>query len=218
MNGCQYAIMVHMDDTYLESWTWDLAVDGEAWYVVLHMGLVDDRVVPVGIEMRSHLALEETWGKPPLKLPPDRPEAAYGLHELKATTLRGFSLPRLAEATMVRLGLEERIRGVEPGLYLEDVPRRGPRPNVPDSVVQQIVVPAYQRGGARPVEAVRSAVKNWRVEQGMEPYDQITTREEAASLVRRARRRGWLSKPSRGGGDAARRGPKTAADNERESK
>lgn len=182
--------------------------------MTLHWIRRDGRAIPAGIDLRSFAFVYDDPDNPSVwtdvvpASDSDLGKAFYashdaqpagGWHEIRTSTLRAISVPKVVAESRehwarmwARHWTAQRWPKPE---YDREPATRGPKPKIADDVVQSIVVPAHLSGGKRPVEAVRVALEDWKRAQGMEPH---TTRDEAANLVRRARRQGWLNHPGKG--------------------
>jgi hypothetical protein len=167
-----------------------LAIDmnDRRFYVGVHLGLVDSRLVCVGIDFRS-INLGELAGQV--------------MHlgngdwtEITTAVLRGL---HLGEAVERALEQHRGLAGAE--AHSSDDPdssggrkaagptrrpSRGPRPLLDDAMLTNIVVPAYQTGGRRPVQSVLEAMNRAGVANG------AVTPHQASRAVARARARGFI--------------------------
>ncbi len=177
-----------LDPTYRGFVPLSINMSDQRFYVGVHLGLVDGRLVCVGIDLRS-VNLGELAGQ--------------AMHlgngdwtEITTAVLRGLHLGEAVEQA-----LEQHRALAGPDAHPSDDlggpvglkaggptrrPSRGPRPLLDDAMLTNIVVPTYRTGGRRPVQAVQEALNRAGVANG------TVTPHQASRAVARARARGLL--------------------------
>jgi hypothetical protein len=174
-----------------------MQIHGKSHYVGVHLALVDDRLVCVGIDLRA-VNLGELAGQP-IDLGNDE------WPEITTSVLRGLPLGEVVDRALAehRRVIEKTTRlkpdaavagGPPPRATVRSVPR-GPLPLLDDTALATIVAPAYRMGGRRPVQAVQEALMN------SDALPSPVTIDQARRAVVRARARGLIPPAKSSGTD-----------------
>jgi hypothetical protein len=176
------------DPTYRGFVARPMQINGKSHYVGVHLALVDDRLVCIGIDLRA-VNLGELAGQPI-----DLGNGEW--LEITTSVLRGLPLGEAVDRALAEHRLVTNAgpacaqdRGVttapSPRTTARSVPR-GPLPLLDDTALATIVAPAYRMGGRRPVRAVLEALSS----AGALPSP--VTIDQARRAVVRARARGFI--------------------------
>jgi hypothetical protein len=165
-----------------------IEISDRRFYVGVHLALVDERLICVGVDLRA-----VNFGG----LAGQAMDLGNGdWAEITTSILRGLPLGEvveraLAEHRLVIEGTPESTQAPRVTAAGSSAPAarpaaRGPRPLLDDVALSDIVGRAYRLGGRRPVQAVQEALERADVLPGPVTIDQ------ARRAVVRARARGFL--------------------------
>jgi hypothetical protein len=164
-------------------------IGGSRFYVGVHLALVRDRLVCVGLDLRA-LNLGDSLMTEPLDL------GNGNWQEITSPVLRGLPLTETVEQALA--GYRAIVKQLnassgnvvtppsEGGGVTDGPRRRGPRPQLDDETLRSVVAAAYRVGGRRPVRAVQRALEA----SGALPSP--VTSDQARRSVVRARARGFI--------------------------
>lgn len=188
-------------DGYIARMGETVVIRGRPFRVTVHWARVGGRAVCVGLDLRGFDSKAERKRNITDAEPVD---GTWG--EITSPVVRGFKVAETVEMSRQNALLlgqwlaafddatpAQRVAGRRAARAMESKPERakpGPRPLLDQAALAAVVVPAYQTGGRKPVEAVRQALERHRGER-------VTT-EQARKAVGRARRQGLLSAYERG--------------------
>ena len=174
------------------------------FYVGVHLALVRDRLVCVGLDLRA-LNLGDSLLTAPMDL------GNGDWLEITSPVLRGLSLSETIDQALATYrgmlgelhastGNAGTTRGEEPGTATTEPKRRGPRPQLDDETLRRIVAAAYRVGGRRPVQAVKEAL------EATDTLPGPVTIDQARRAVVRARARGFIP-PAKASGAGIEKDP-----------
>jgi len=189
---------------YLGSFPTMTEINGSQFVVQVHMAMSNGRMMCVGIDVR---AFAEDRSTPRRSIQSELPNGEWV--SIGSPVLRGL---RVAEAiTAAQEPLRQTFREVidllsevhgppktgTPEEVLErflghEPSRRGPKPQLSDEVLREVVAATYQMAVARPVQAVRAAL-----EQSGSLRAPVTI-DQARKAVAAARSRGFIPPVTRG--------------------
>ena len=160
------------------------------FYVGVHLALVRDRLICVGLDLRA-LNLGDSLLTEPMDL------GNGDWLEITSPVLRGVALSEAINQALVgyremlgqlnaSTGSVTTTRGEGTSTATTEPRRRGPRPQLDDETLQRVVAAAYRVGGRRPVQAVKEALEATGALPGPVTIDQ------ARRAVVRARARGFI--------------------------
>jgi hypothetical protein len=165
-------------------------IGNSRFYVGVHLALVRDRLICVGLDLRA-LNLGDSLLTEPMDL------GNGGWLEITSPVLRGLPLSEVIDQALVGYrGMLGQLnastesvtttRGEGTSTATTKPRRRGPRPQLDDETLQRVVAAAYRVGGRRPVQAVKEALEATGALLGPVTIDQ------ARRAVVRARARGFI--------------------------
>ncbi|SDY49604.1 hypothetical protein SAMN05660209_03020 [Geodermatophilus africanus] len=160
------------------------------FYVGVHLALVRDRLVCVGLDLRA-LNLSDSLLTEPMDL------RNGDWLEITSPVLRGLPLSETIDQALagyravveqLNASTEEAVttHGEAAAVVTTEPKGRGPRPQLDDETLQRVVAAAYRVGGRRPVQAVKAALEATGALPGPVTIDQ------ARRAVVRARARGFI--------------------------
>lgn len=165
-------------------------IGGSRFYVGVHLALVHDRLICIGLDLRA-LNLGDSMLTEPIDL------GNGDWLEITSPVLRGLPLTETIEQALVRYremlnqlnAQADDVRTTQaqategPNVQPQ---RRGPRPQLDDDTLRRVVAATYRVGGRRPVRAVQEALEA----SGALPGPVST--DQARRAVVRARARGFI--------------------------
>lgn len=198
--------MDEAQDGYLAFSTQQVEIDGHPFTARVHWAQVNGSARVVGLDLRTYWAEGENRmlrdlydAEPPVSLE----DPGWG--EVGTRTLRGLAVGSVIQQSRQELQDDPRWRLVpapirhaaQEMLSSEPRGRPGPQHVVPETILAEVVVPAYLRGGRHTTRAVQQALGA--AGYGDHGPDSNASPDRAKKAVRRARNLGLIPPAERKG-------------------